>query len=85
MSHYQKQRDPSSNTNVEPEEKTADKKPISESDTSSAPTPTSQVKEYTSLRKLTKRNEHTTQVRRIQNAAIKIQRVWRRHQAASKS
>lgn len=36
-------------------------------------------KEYTSLRKLTKRNEHTQQIRRTQSAATKIQRMWRRH------
>ena len=37
------------------------------------------AKQYTNLRKLSKRNEHTVQVRRIQNAATKIQRAWRRH------
>ncbi|XP_067940826.1 uncharacterized protein [Watersipora subatra] len=40
------------------------------------PTP---PKVYNNLKKLSQRNEHTTQIRRIQTAAVKIQRMWRRH------
>lgn len=43
-----------------------------------------QPKEYSNLKKLTMRNDHTTKVRKIQNAAIKIQRAWRKHQYQAK-
>lgn len=35
---------------------------------------------YSHLKKMSQRNAHTSKVRKIQSAAIKIQRAWRRHQ-----
>lgn len=92
ISHYHKDSNSGKQSDAVEDNSLTDIASHIESDTVTQTTPSQMTpaivvkpKEYTSLKKLSKRNEHTSQVRRTQNAAIKIQRMWRRHSRHNKS